>query len=149
MASHAIVPSPAQVDEAARQVAAAFPGQALVSVDAAGRFVGIARGTTRNQISEGRFPLPTIKRTRLRFVPTAAIAQYLAERLAEAGIEPMARLDMPAVPTQPAPTQIEPQRERIPGQKGRYRNSEKIEAARLGISVAELRRRAAGEASHA
>lgn len=148
MASHTIVPSPAQVAEAARQVAAAFPGQALVSVDAAGRFIGIARGTTRNQISEGRFPLPTIKRTRLRFVPTAAIAQYLSERLAEAGIEPLGRIDMPAVSTQPAPTQIEPARERIPGQKGRYRNSEKIEAAKQGISVAELRRRAQGEASH-
>lgn len=51
-----------------------------ISAVNAGKEIGIAPGTTRNMLTEGRFPLPTLKIGRKRVVSILVLADLVVQR---------------------------------------------------------------------
>jgi hypothetical protein len=54
-----------------------FPGRAFVPAAAVGRLIGLAPQTTRNNISAGTFPIPTVRIANKRVVPIPALIEFL------------------------------------------------------------------------
>lgn len=51
-----------------------------ISAVNAGKEIGIAPGTTRNMLTEGRFPIPTLKIGRKRVVSILVLADLVVQR---------------------------------------------------------------------
>lgn len=83
-----MVVSHAQRETAEAAVARHFPGVYFVTLAAAAGFLGFAVQTARNKLCQGVLPFKTIEQGGRRFVPSTELARVIAERLAEAGIEP-------------------------------------------------------------
>lgn len=90
-----------------RQVREAFPGQYNIPVRHVAPFIGYAYKTARNMGEN--FPVATVKQGGLRFVPVAALVEYLVAQQIAAGIQfsdeqPAAvnPAKQPAAGTQPA-----------------------------------------------
>lgn len=101
-----------------------FKGRLAVEVPEAARVLSLSPRTLYNQIHEGRCPLPTFKFGGKRLIRVADILKLLD--LDETAVEIEAHT--PTVTT---------------SKVGRYKNSEKLEARRLGITVKQLRTREA------
>jgi hypothetical protein len=56
-----------------------FPGRAFASAAAVGRLIGLAPQTTRNNISNGTFPVPTARIANKRVVPIPALIEFLEQ----------------------------------------------------------------------
>lgn len=79
------------------QVREAFPGQYNIPVRHVAPFIGYAYKTARNMGEN--FPIPTVKQGGLRFVPVAALVEYLVAQQLAAGIklaDDQPAVDMPA-----------------------------------------------------
>jgi|GEM_PF-5534143 len=100
-----------------------FQGRLAIDVLEAARLLSLAPRTLYNQIREGRCPLPTFKFGARRLIRVADLLNLLD-------------LQVPAVEVVAA----EPVVGKTSG-RGRYKNSEKLAARRLGITVKELRER--------
>lgn len=125
------------IQYAAASVAAAFHSRALIPAAAAWEYLGGNGKTSRNLICQGRFPLELVKRGRQNFVPSGAIASYLAAQLQAAGWTPPLAM-IPAgggtpTPTAPAPTAP------APALRGRPSREEESRARAAGLTVKELR----------
>jgi hypothetical protein len=67
------------------QVREAFPGQYNIPVRHVAPFIGYAYKTARNMGEN--FPVATVKQGGLRFVPVAALVEYLVAQQIAAGIQ--------------------------------------------------------------
>lgn len=119
-------------DALARQVellSRAYPGRLTLTVGEGCAALSIRKKTFFVRAARGRAPFPVRKQGH-RYV-------VLIEDLARAA------LGLPVVEPRPEPAApgLEQQ---VGGRRGRPSNTEKLEAARLGVTVAELRARRAG-----
>ncbi|MDA8190228.1 hypothetical protein [Acidiferrobacter thiooxydans] len=58
-------------------IQAAFPGKVFLSVDDAARALSRAVGAIRNDISDGSFPIKTVKIGARRLIPILELALYM------------------------------------------------------------------------
>ncbi len=62
-----------------------FPGQAFAELKPAAKFIGYAYQTARNLISEGNFPLRTVKIGKKRLIPISELISFVQKKNEEAG----------------------------------------------------------------
>lgn len=55
----------------------ALPGKAFLSIDEAARLLSKASGSVRNEISDGRFPVRSLKIGSRRLIPILDLASYM------------------------------------------------------------------------
>jgi hypothetical protein len=73
-----------------------FPGRAFAPASAVGRLIGLAPQTTRNNISNGTFPVPTTRIANKRVVPVPALIEFLEQHGFAASEDPAADPEPPA-----------------------------------------------------
>lgn len=61
-----------------------FPGRVAIPVPELAQAIGLAAQTIRNRISDGTFPIPTIKQGAFRYALLTDVAQYLDSLRAQA-----------------------------------------------------------------
>lgn len=71
--------------DATQLVLSAFPGQAFAELKPAARFIGYAYQTARNLVSEGNFPLRTVKIGKKRLIPIQELISFVQKKNDEAG----------------------------------------------------------------
>ena len=117
----------------------AFPGVALVSIEATASFLGLAGKTLRNMIAGNRSPVGTAKVGGRRMIPTDCLVAALAGVLDKSGIYHVTR--------KPGSTIQDHFQSQTGSRPGRPRKSETLAAERAGVSVKELRTMAAESAA--
>ncbi|MHB1566067.1 MAG: hypothetical protein ACYCXG_05045 [Acidiferrobacter sp.] len=75
-------------------IQAAFPGKVFLSVDDAARALSRAVGAIRNDISDGSFPIKTVKIGTRRLIPILELALYM-DQLVEGKLTPAVPVSLP------------------------------------------------------